>query len=325
MAKPSPASTPPSLLVLELWGLGDLALAIPFLRGAASTCSVTVVSRPAAAEVLRHFAPAVAHLPLQAPWTAFRGKYRLLHWPWSALGATVRELRRRRFSAAVSARPDPRDHLLLRLTGASRRLGYPRAGSALFLTDPLVPPSDPHRAAYWHHLATTLGIAVPPPVRATAAGMRSVRGTSLRRGARIVVHEGAAHAVRRWPKPRFDALAARLTGAGYEVVRVPEDPPLAPAALLALLASADRFIGNDSGPGHLAALTGVPTFTLFGPQLPERFHPQHPAAAWLAGGPCPYKPCKDNCRYAEPHCLLVHGVDDVWARVKDWLETPPGP
>ena len=49
-------------------------------------------------------------------------------------------------------------------------------------------------------------------------------------------------------------------------------------ALLTKLASADRFIGNDSGPGHLAALLGVPTFTIFGPQLPELFAPQHPQA-----------------------------------------------
>jgi ADP-heptose:LPS heptosyltransferase len=31
-----------------------------------------------------------------------------------------------------------------------------------------------------------------------------------------------------------------------------------------LLTTASVFIGNDSGPGHLAAISGVPTITLFG-------------------------------------------------------------
>ncbi|HUR57472.1 MAG TPA: glycosyltransferase family 9 protein, partial [Opitutaceae bacterium] len=93
-------------------------------------------------------------------------------------------------------------------------------------------------------------------------------------------------------------------------------------ALLALLATATRFIGNDSGPGHLAALLGVPTFSLFGPSLPELFSPQHSGAEWLEGAPCDFRPCWDNCRYAEPHCIRAITTDAVWARVQTWLGRP---
>ena len=89
--------------------------------------------------------------------------------------------------------------------------------------------------------------------------------------------------------------------------------------MLTALAGADRFIGNDSGPGHLAALLGLPTFTIFGPQLPELFAPQHPRAAWIDGAPCPYKPCFDSCRFAAPHCILNLSADDVWTRVSAWI------
>ena len=85
------------------------------------------------------------------------------------------------------------------------------------------------------------------------------------------------------------------------------------------LASADRFIGNDSGPGHLAALLGVPTFTIFGPQLPQLFAPQHPHAAWIEGAACPYKPCFDACRFPRPHCIETLSLDAVWPRVQAWL------
>ena len=41
------------------------------------------------------------------------------------------------------------------------------------------------------------------------------------------------------------------------------------------------FLGNDSGLGHIAAATGVPSFTLFGPGSPERYRPWGLRAAWL--------------------------------------------
>ncbi len=91
------------------------------------------------------------------------------------------------------------------------------------------------------------------------------------------------------------------------------------AELLALVDKAGAFIGNDSGPGHLAAFCGVPTFTLFGPQLPEWFAPLHPVAQVLEGKACPYKPCSDYCRFAEPFCLSRVTEDEVWIRVEWFL------
>lgn len=43
--------------------------------------------------------------------------------------------------------------------------------------------------------------------------------------------------------------------------------------LAALLASVRCYVGNDSGPKHLAAAAGVPTVTLFGPENPDEWHP----------------------------------------------------
>ncbi len=49
------------------------------------------------------------------------------------------------------------------------------------------------------------------------------------------------------------------------------------------------YVGNDSGPKHMAAALGVPTFTLFGPEDPVEWHPyersQHPVF-FLEGLPC---------------------------------------
>ncbi len=42
------------------------------------------------------------------------------------------------------------------------------------------------------------------------------------------------------------------------------------------LAGADFFLGHDSGISHLAASTGIPGLTLFGPTRPEIWAPPHP-------------------------------------------------
>ena len=306
LAKPSLNSAPTRLLVVELWGLGDLALALPFLAAASAHAEVTLLAKPHAAPLLARFAPEVKLVPLVAPWTAFRGKYRLHRWPWRELFRAHRELRDQKFDIAASARRDPRDHALLALSGARRRLGFPRTGSGIYLTDALPAPARPHRAERWRALATALGWELPP------------FAPPVRTGRRIVMHTGAGQPLRAWPRDRFENLAARLRAAGWEVTLL-DDSLRDLDALLVALAGADRFVGNDSGPGHLAALLGVPTFTIFGPQLPELFAPQHPRATWIDGAPCPYKPCFDSCRFATPNCIRDLTADTVWAKLAPWL------
>ena len=295
------------LLVLELWGLGDVALALPFIRAASAHARVTLVARPHAAPLVRWVAPEVDFVPLTAPWTAHRGKYRLHRWPWRELTALLRGLRRRRFTAAVSVRPDPRDHLLLALTGATMRVGFPRAGSSLFLTNALPPPADPHRSAAWAALAQRFNWTLPP------GGQR----LNDSQGA-IVIHTGAAQPERRWPVARFTEIATRLRAAGRTVTVLDENSG-GLDDLLAVLARAERFIGNDSGPGHVAALLGVPTFTVMGSSTGALFHPVHPQAAWIDGAPCPHKPCRDFCRFDRPHCIQDLAFDDVWRQLEPWL------
>ncbi len=297
----------PRLLVVELWGVGDVALAVPFLRVAARHVRVSLVAKPHAEPLVRRFCPEIELIPFTAPWTAFRGKYRLHRWSWLEFSALLCGLHHRRFAAAVSARPDPRDHVLMATAGVKLRAGFPRAGSTLLLTDPLARPSRPHRSEYWKNLAACFGWTLPA-VEKPQTGASHL----------LVIHTGAAQPTRQWPPERFAEIAARLRAGGRKVTLL-DGGTGGLDELLPLLATADHFIGNDSGPGHLAALLGVPTFTIFGAQLPEHFSPVHPAAAWIEGAPCPFKPCNDYCRFARPHCILDVTVDEVWNRLVLWL------
>ncbi|SLM46299.1 putative Glycosyl transferase, family 9 [Nitrospira japonica] len=81
--------------------------------------------------------------------------------------------------------------------------------------------------------------------------------------------------------------------------------------LAGVLASADLFVGHDSGASHLSASVGTETITLFGPTVAERWAPRggHVTVMkadacrcpnWEAVGHCVERPCLN----IPPHTLL---------------------
>jgi ADP-heptose:LPS heptosyltransferase len=319
----------PKLLIVELWGLGDLIIATPLLRAAAESFDITLLAKPYALDLQRRLWPDVRVVPFVAPWTAFKNKYRLWQWPWREIVRLRHQLAAEHFASGLSARWDPRDHLLLKLAGVRDRIGFPRVGSRIFLTRPLARPEpEAHRYESWRAMARALGLELPPreKISIPVAPRRET----------VLIHSGAGQPVRVWPLENYRRLAVRLRGEKIPVqiacdpdqrdwwLRAGENDMATPATVMELIALTDRagvFIGNDSGPGHLAAFCGVPTFTLFGPQLPEWFAPLHPAAEWMEGKVCPYMPCSDYCRYPTPRCLWNIREEEVWARVENFVAT----
>jgi ADP-heptose:LPS heptosyltransferase len=317
----------PSLLIIELWGLGDLVIATPFLRAASEKFSVSLIAKPYAQDLQARLWPGVEIIPFVAPWTAFQGKYRLWKWPLAQMHRLRRQVAARRFDVGLSARWDPRDHFLLRALRTRKRFGYPRMRSQMFLTHPLTKPAPrDHRYEYWRVLGRALDLDLPE--RQDIVMPRPPQGDA------VFVHTGAGQPIRVWPLERYQRLVAQLRGKGYRVI-VACDPdqrdwwlragetniatPRTVKELLTLVDDSAVFIGNDSGPGHLAAFCGVPTYSLFGPQLPEWFAPLHPESICVEGKPCPYMPCSDYCRFATPRCLWNITEEEVWNGVQPFL------
>jgi ADP-heptose:LPS heptosyltransferase len=320
-------ATKPKLLVLELWGLGDLVIATPFLRAAAEQFAVTLVAKPFALELQPRLWPEVQVLPFVAPWTAFHGKYHFWHWPWREISHLRRQLLAEKFDCGISARWDPRDHLMLKLSGARERIGFPRLQSQRFLTQPQQQPNPlAHRSEFWRVGGQALGLSVPAREKIISPA-RTFSPVTL-------IHSGARLSARVWPLENFRHLAEKLRKKNI-VVQIACDPdqlswwktqgenvscPQNVTELFALIDRAGIFIGNCSGPGHLAAICGVPTFTVYGPSLHEWFVPMHPAAEVFEGRACPYKPCSDYCRYAKPFCLSDITADEVWPQVEKFAQ-----
>jgi ADP-heptose:LPS heptosyltransferase len=143
---------------------------------------------------------------------------------------------------------------------------------------------------------------------------------------RVVIAPGAGWPGKMWPAERFGEVAQSI--AQREHVQIvltgaPDEKSLANAIVsacpsvinlmgetsmgqtAALIATASLFLGNDSGPLHLAASFGTPSITLFGPTVASKWHPPgqqhqmiqksgfcdgcvgwHPAASCLHGGAC---------------------------------------
>jgi ADP-heptose:LPS heptosyltransferase len=121
-----------------------------------------------------------------------------------------------------------------------------------------------------------------------------------------VLHPGSGSPHKCWPAERFLELARRLAERGPRprIVLGEVEAETWPAAqieafaaagelhrptdLLGLLDSyrnAGVFVGNDSGPGHLAGILGIPTVSLFGPTDPARWRPLGPRVSVMRKSP----------------------------------------
>jgi hypothetical protein len=178
------------------------------------------------------------------------------------------------------------------------------------LTDYLVEQLTPWPA--WQQGVTQIlgsiaqrGIA-PRRLVAGAGSSPETAGRPDAPGERIILHPGSGSPHKCWPAASYLELARRLTQSGHkprvvigevELEQWPAgqadafaaaaelDRPQTLVELWESYAGATRFVGNDSGPGHLAAITAVSTLALFGPTDPARWRPLGPNVTVLRHQP----------------------------------------
>jgi heptosyltransferase-2 len=330
------------LLVLELWGLGDLTFSTPALRAAVERFDVTLVGKAHAKPLLAASFPQIEFIAYDAPWSAYRDKYRLWNWRWGQLLTLLALLRHRRFDAAVSVRNDPRDHLFMRMVGARARYGFPVRGSSAFLTHPLVHSRQKqHRVEDWRDIGRALdfpGMDTAEP-RLEHSQYRSPRVDELLAGMKkplVCLHPGARIPVRRWPEPYFAFVVERLRrDFDFHLALIPDPdgygvglsplvdsvlPPLDVSELVDVLGRAAFLLCNDSGPGHIAACCGRPSVVVFGPTDPDWFRPWGEFHHLVIRDICPWRPCFDYCKFSEPYCMTKLLPDKAWPEMREHLE-----
>lgn len=171
-----------------------------------------------------------------------------------------------------------------------------------------------------------------------AAEAETVR-TALRGREYAVIHPGALLATKRWEPARFATLARALQeqgltialtgGPGEEsmVADVARDVPgatillgLRIPELAELIRGARLYVGNDSGPMHLATAVGTPTVAVWGSSNSQRWHPWG-VASRVVQNPFECNPCPGyRCLVADtPLCIESVTVEQVIAAAKELL------
>jgi ADP-heptose:LPS heptosyltransferase len=289
------------ILVVELWNIGDVVLAMPFLaqlRALFPTARITMLARPHAETILAGTGLVDEFIETELGWTERATRFNPLGYNWSELRRVGRELRGRRFDIAFKSRMHIREHLLLAISGATRRVAFAFGHGDRVLTD-AIPVGDPnrHKAADWLELlkpfggsveGTTTRLKVNEAERRRAADFLAAHGVSPNDRV-VAIHPGASVPAKRWPLKSFVDVARVLAqrpgvkvvafvdpeGYGDGVARLERVIRAKPnlRELIALIQRCDVLVCNDSGPMHLAGALGVPTVAVFAADIQQWFAP----------------------------------------------------
>lgn len=253
-------------------------------------------------------------------------------------------LRRGRYDAAMVLDRSPLVSLAAFVAGIPVRAGLNSAGRGFSLTHPVSTSPLRHEAELYIEAVR----AIAPP-----AGMPGLRfwpsgedidwaRQTLDEKAWIAIHPGGGVnpgselAGKRWPQERFKRTAERLLKAGLSVVTVggPGDGLDVPGVLDlagrtsfgrlgALVARCRLFVGNDTGPMHLAVAMGTPVVAIFGPSFPEVYGPRAAKSRVIYHG----EHCS-RCRFRgglvaqcrnEFACTNAATEEEVWDAIENLL------
>lgn len=320
---------PPILVLIPNW-LGDAVMSLPALRELRRQGPLLACGSPA----LLHLLVDLGEVDQVEPYDR-RGADAGAAGLWRA----ATRLRAHRPRQAVVFPPSLRAAALARAARVPRRRGFVGEGRALLLNDrrrSTAPRGTRHLADDWLALArddgrVVAGEAVPratagPVGRAALAQLRAGMPQLPPSGSFVALAPGATYGpTKRWSVDHYAALGLLLAEAlALRCVVVggpdPQERALCDAVakqtqgvsvagatdlvtLAALLAQAAVFVGNDSGPMHLAAALGVPTLGIFGSTSPGWTAPRGVAARAFGPHPVPCTPCfRATCPIGLP-CL----------------------
>jgi heptosyltransferase III len=280
------------ILVARLRSLGDMVLETPALAALhAWRPDVRIFVL-----IEQRFAPALEGNPAIAGLIFSRGFFE-----------TVADIRHHRFPAMFNQHGGPRSALLTAASGAQFRVGW-KGFQYSWVYNVRVPDADEfygkpivhtveHRMSQFY--ATGLPRGPIPVARIYPQNDAVSRVSKLLAGHGVaapyaVLQPEARTTEMRWPAEKFAEIAhwlsekhgiasiANLSAPGLRhaaemrhafanAAIIPEPLPL--AELIALISGARLFIGNDSGPVHLAAASGTPAVVIYGPTNPAQWRP----------------------------------------------------
>jgi heptosyltransferase-3 len=249
----------------------------------------------------------------------------------------------RRFDAVVNLHGGPTSLLYSCLSWGKRIGAEHYQGAKLY--HGIVPSPEPHAHTVESTMALLRWLGVrrdqPPALRYEVHPTEAARMQEKLKGRPyVVIHPGSMLETKRWNAERFGELAQGLAARGFTIVvtagageeslasHVARETDgtiillgLTIPELAELLRGARLYVGNDSGPTHLAAAVGTPSVAVWGSSDSTRWRP------WSIGhrvvqNPFECNPCPGyRCLVADsPLCIESVTVEQVNAAVEELLE-----
>jgi lipopolysaccharide heptosyltransferase II len=271
------------------------------------------------------------------------------HFTFGQITSLIKNLKICKFDLCLVVNADWKKALLASLSGIPEKIGAKRKKAGFFLTRTYAyqPSETRHMIEDNIDLLRILKIEAGnllPEVFSRAEDDRTVteflKKNGITQDKRIVgIHPFSNHPSRDWQIDKFIALADKLidrdglpvlfmmqslgqdSGKITQLVKkkglyVMDNMDL--GQLIAFIKCCSVFIGNDSGPMHLAAALKVPTVGIFGPSNPKRFSPLGNTNI-VVRNELPCNPCgsSPDCKTLE--CLKSITVEQVYEAVKQLL------
>ncbi len=337
------------VLVIRIWGAGDLIIALPAigaLRESFPKAQVVMLVTANIKDIIE----------------GDPGLDRLIALDVSSIPRVVRsfssalsQIRQEHFDLVVDLEQYSRTSALFAyLSGVGMRVGFDtiKQWRGFLFTNRVVFNTEQNVRECFLDLVSAVGIAPPDKklgklwvaAEDRASALALLKAEGVRDGDVVAgIHIGSSENAlsKRWPKERFAELADRLVkergirpvfvGGPSETRDIEETIKLMDAEainvagkstlkqLAAILERCQLFIGNDSAPMHIAAAMGTPTIGLYGPSSPLRFAPHGQEHIQLyrdvGCNPCNIPHLGKIPKCTEKRCLLAISVDDVMAAV----------
>ena len=294
-----------NVLVIDLGHLGDIILSLPALialREKLGQAKITLLVPSSAEELFKLFPIADELITVDRTRLKSDAKHRSI----AAIFRLVADVRRRRFDLVIDLHSLYETNILGFLSGAGKRLFANRENRSLdFLANfrPKPPKQDKglHLSSYYLNVLNPLDVRSSDilvrilPDRFEGAhlnGFAGANGDSHQKLIGFVV--GSGHESRRWKLSNFAALAERLSKEGDARVIVFLGPAerhlevevkatfpvnttvISGIPLLQLAANLSEMsvlVGNDTGPMHLAAISGTPIVLIMDNRAPRTYLP----------------------------------------------------
>lgn len=346
---------PKTVLVLQLDEIGDVLLSTPalhLLRQIYPKAKIIVAARRAGYEILLgnpnmdqlvlvdlpRFSATTAQMPAD-----IKKIKQALPTVKSQLPASM--------DLGIDLRADLRTIYLLKKLGARQRISQSIRGGGFWLTH-IVPylglrHEVERKMGIIHYLDPTvplpsnlrLEIAVNTDNKRRAGEILAQNGVEIT-DKYVVFHPFAGWKPKEWPADRFVQIAKYLVAdyhqkvvvigsagekeaaekiacaVGVSAVNLAGQVDL--KATAAIIAGAKLFIGNDSGPMHMACAVQTPVIALFGQNTPKRYGPWQNKNVTIYH-PVECSPCAQTSCSRQPRCMEMISVDEVKTAISKLL------